>query len=340
MRRAGVASGRADNVAPDGAGSKVASRHAMVEIRQPSFHASRRTAHREVARIDEIRFRNPRVARIGIDVVDCRQLRTHAARTLLAPQRPDFHLLWLVERGRGTHVVDFVEHPLRPGTVVWVRAGQVQQWRMTERLDGRLLLAVPAMATPPAGLGAGDARLLDVEDWPATAHPPAALFREACETVTRMQRDLRDYDGSDVEAAVVRLALLGLLLRLGRAFAAGAPAAAGARAQDAEVHRLFARELDRRVAERPTVAAIARRIGYSESTLARACVAVTGLSAKVLVDRRVALEAKRLLLHGDASAADVGLRLGFSEPTNFAKFFRRMEGTTPQRFRAAARSGR
>ncbi|MEI7445174.1 MAG: AraC family transcriptional regulator [Burkholderiales bacterium] len=310
----------------------------MVEIRQTGTARPDHPRRRATPRIDEIRFRNPRVARVGIDVVDCRQLRTHAAQTLLAPQRPDFHLLWLVERGRGTHVVDFVEHALRPGTVVWVRAGQVQQWRMTERLDGRLVLALPAMATPPAGLGAGDARLLDVDDWPAIAHPPAALFREACDALTRMQRDLRGYDGSDVEAAVVRLSLLGLLLRLARVFASEAPSAAGARAQDAEVHRLFARELDRRVADRPTVAALARRIGYSESTLARACTAVTGLSAKSLVDRRVALEAKRLLLHGDASAADVGLRLGFSEPTNFAKFFRRMEGTTPQAFRAAARA--
>lgn len=307
----------------------------MVEIRQSAGTVPRVARRGADPRIDEIRFRNPRVARIGVDVVACRQLRTHAAQTLLAPQRPDFHLLWLVERGHGTHVVDFVEHALRPGTVVWVRAGQVQQWRMTERLDGRIVLAVPAAATPPAGLGSGDARLLDVDDWPAIAHPSAALFREACEATTRMQRDLRDYDGSEVGAAVVRLALLGLLLRLGRAFAASAPA--GGRSRDAEVHRLFARELDRQVAERPTVAGLARRIGYSESTLARACVALTGLSAKALVDRRVALEAKRLLLHGDASAADVGLRLGFSEPTNFAKFFRRMAGTTPQRFRAVER---
>lgn len=307
----------------------------MVEIRQDPAPKGRVPARRAAARIDEIRFRNPRVARVGIDVVACRQLRTHAADTLLAPQRPDFHLLWLVEGGRGTHVVDFVEHRLRPGTVVWVRAGQVQQWRMTDRLEGRIVLALPAMATPPAGLGSGDARLLDVDDWPATAQPPAALFRDAREAVARMQHDLRAFEGSEVGAAVVRLALLELLLRLSPAFASAAPH--GASTGDAEVHRLFVRELDRRVAERPTVASIARRIGYSESTLARACAAMTGLAAKTLVDRRVALEAKRLLLHGDASAADVGLRLGFSEPTNFAKFFRRVEGTTPQRFRVAAR---
>lgn len=307
----------------------------MVEIRQAPGTRATAAARRAAPRIDEIRFRNPRVARVGVDVVSCRQLRAHAADTLLAPQRPDFHLLWLVERGQGTHGVDFVEHPLRPGTVVWVRAGQVQQWRMTERLEGRIVLALPDVVAPPAGLGSGDARLLDVDDWPALARPPAPLFREACDAVGRMERDLRGFDGSDRDAAVVRLALLGLLLRLARAFAAAPPA--GASTRDTDVHRLFLRELDRRVADRPTVAAIARRIGYSESTLARACLAVTGLPAKALVDRRVALEAKRLLLHGDASAADIGLRLGFSEPTNFAKFFRRMEGTTPQRFRVTAR---
>ncbi|MGX9882978.1 helix-turn-helix domain-containing protein [Streptomyces sp. NPDC002276] len=56
-----------------------------------------------------------------------------------------------------------------------------------------------------------------------------------------------------------------------------------------------------------------------------------------LEDARVLLEAKRLLVHTDATAADISRTLGFAEPTDFAKFFRKRDGRTPLEFRAMAR---
>ena len=77
----------------------------------------------------------------------------------------------------------------------------------------------------------------------------------------------------------------------------------------------------------------AERLGYSESTLSRVCDAAQGRSAKQVIDRRVALEAARELVHSQASVAEVNHHLGFSEATNFVKFFRRMNGYSPQAFR-------
>jgi AraC-like DNA-binding protein len=53
----------------------------------------------------------------------------------------------------------------------------------------------------------------------------------------------------------------------------------------------------------------------------------------VLLDRRVALEAARLLVQGRAGVAEVGHALGLSEPTHFIRFFVRMIGATPASFR-------
>jgi AraC-like DNA-binding protein len=76
------------------------------------------------------------------------------------------------------------------------------------------------------------------------------------------------------------------------------------------------------------------RLGYSARTLTRACRAATGRSAKELIDARVALEAQRLLAHTDLPVAAIGRSLGFSEPTNFGKFFAREVGETPGAFRS------
>jgi hypothetical protein len=53
----------------------------------------------------------------------------------------------------------------------------------------------------------------------------------------------------------------------------------------------------------------------------------------VLLDRRLAMEAARMLVHSLASMAEVGHTLGFSKPTNFIRFLVRLAGATPLSFR-------
>ena len=128
---------------------------------------------------------------------------------------------------------------------------------------------------------------------------------------------------------MIRHTVMGLLLRLARAVVAPRDDTAG----EEGIHRLFVRELEGTFGSRQSVLDYARRLGYSESTLTRACLAATGQTAKQLTDQRIALEAKRMLVHSDASVVEIGHRLGFTEPTNFVKFFKRTAGKTPMEFR-------
>ncbi|MEM8736341.1 MAG: AraC family transcriptional regulator, partial [Planctomycetota bacterium] len=60
--------------------------------------------------------------------------------------------------------------------------------------------------------------------------------------------------------------------------------------------------------------------------------------AKVLLSRRVVLEAKRLLAQSQESVNAVAERLGFGETTNFVRYFRGESGLTPQAFREEQRT--
>lgn len=57
-----------------------------------------------------------------------------------------------------------------------------------------------------------------------------------------------------------------------------------------------------------------------------------------MIDSRVALEARRLLGHTDLPIGAIARRLGFSEVTNFGKFFTRRVNMTPGAFRREARA--
>ncbi|WP_354670147.1 helix-turn-helix domain-containing protein [Streptomyces sp. S.PNR 29] len=55
------------------------------------------------------------------------------------------------------------------------------------------------------------------------------------------------------------------------------------------------------------------------------------------VDRRVELEAKRLLAHGDRTAAQISGLLGFANPSQFSEYFMHRTGQSPIEFRRAVR---
>lgn len=78
-------------------------------------------------------------------------------------------------------------------------------------------------------------------------------------------------------------------------------------------------------------------LGCSVRSLDRTTHAVEGRTAKEMITARVLLEAKRQLAHGDRTLETLAEQLGFSEATQFAKFFRRGTGETPGAFRARYR---
>ena len=60
----------------------------------------------------------------------------------------------------------------------------------------------------------------------------------------------------------------------------------------------------------------------------------TGVTAGHLIRQRVLTEAKRQLVFTSLAIHEIAYDLAFSDPSHFARFFRKQTGTTPQDFRA------
>ena len=59
----------------------------------------------------------------------------------------------------------------------------------------------------------------------------------------------------------------------------------------------------------------------------------TGRSPGHILRQEIALEAKRLLIHSELTAAEIGFKLGFDDPSYFGRFFKRESGLSPTAFR-------
>ncbi|MEU0481013.1 AraC family transcriptional regulator [Streptosporangium sp. NPDC006013] len=290
--------------------------------------------NRHVARrrIPEVAFAAPVGTPATIEVMSLADLRTRIdGRHLGQPQRPAFHHLLALTGGSLRHIVDFTDYALTPGMWLWLRPGQVHQWGDLTQAEGTLILFEPDFPDPAT---ADIARLDDVHTspvWTATGEDLRALTA----ATDHLRHEFNALGRLPLEAhiAALRHLLAVLLLRLTHL-----TSPAGALAPETEETYLRFRDaVERGFPRSHKVEDYARTLGYSPRTLSRATLATAGIGAKEFIDRRIILEAKRLLAHGDQPAAHIAAQLGFSSPTNFSKYFHHRTGTTPIAFRTAIR---
>lgn len=83
---------------------------------------------------------------------------------------------------------------------------------------------------------------------------------------------------------------------------------------------------------------LAHRLGISVSHLNGTCRELAGQPALQIMHERQLLEAKRMLTYTSMTIYEMSDLLGFSDPTNFTRLFRRRVGISPKAFRDRLKS--
>ncbi|WP_430783476.1 helix-turn-helix domain-containing protein [Actinoplanes sp. G11-F43] len=233
------------------------------------------------------------------------------------------HALVFTAHGPLLAEIDFDEHPCAAGTLLWVRPGQAVRFAESSG-DPVTIVFRPGLFGPDELPGVSP----DAPAGPARAPlvpPDPEVFRAAFAHL------LADAGGppGPVTAALLRHQLAALLLRV-RVLD---PVDEARTHVEGRTFERFRVRLESGYPNTRRVEDYAAELGCSVRTLTRASLALTGRTAKQVVDDRVALQARRLLAATSLSVAEVGRILGFGEPTNFGRFFHRETGLSPGQFR-------
>ena len=256
----------------------------------------------------------------------------HADAPLERVHRIDFHVVMLFSGGPVTHMIDFAEYEVSAGDLLWIRPGQVHRFARTDRYHGTVLTMQPGFL-PRAIVEATGLYRYDL--------PP--LLRPDADQLTALEHSLAQLEREYVDAttlplslhtSVLRHSLTAFLLRLAHLAASSAEAASE---QTDTTFTLFRDAVEKDFATNHSVSAYADALGYSRRTLVRAVRAATGETPKGFIDKRVVLEAKRLLAHTDMPIGRIGVAVGFPDAANFSKYFHQHTGATPVAFRAELR---
>ncbi len=255
----------------------------------------------------------------------------HAEAPLERVHRIDFHVVMLFGEGPVRHMVDFTEYEAMAGDLLWIRPGQVHRFSPTSEYRGTVLTMQPGFL-PRATV---EATGLYRYDLPPLLRPDAATLTGLRDSLGQLQREYEDTTTLplSLHTAVLRHSLTAFLLRLAHL----AASAESVRQRSDSTFTLFRDAVERDFATNHSVSGYADALGYSRRTLVRAVRAATGDTPKAFIDKRVVLEAKRLLAHTDLPIGRVGAAVGFPDAANFSKFFHQHTDRTPAAFRAELR---
>ncbi|MCX3289182.1 AraC family transcriptional regulator [Streptomyces sp. NEAU-H22] len=256
----------------------------------------------------------------------------HADAPLERVHRIDFHVVMLFGAGPVRHMVDFTEYEATAGDLLWIRPGQVHRFSRSSEYRGTVLTMQPGFLPRSTVEATGLYRY----DLPPLLRPDAAQLAGLEAALAQL---LREYEDTatlplSLHTAVLRHTLTAFLLRLAHLAASAAQAL---RQRSDSTFTLFRDAVERDFATNHSVSAYADALGYSRRTLVRAVRAATGETPKAFIDKRVVLEAKRLLAHTELPIGRVGVAVGFPDAANFSKFFHQHTDQTPAAFRAELR---
>ncbi|MET7455207.1 helix-turn-helix transcriptional regulator [Streptomyces sp. NPDC005574] len=235
-------------------------------------------------------------------------------------QRADFHVLAVVDAGRGSVTVDFLRHPLRERSAVWIPPAAVHRWDDIAGVAGHVVLFVPTAPVTPTTrelVASPDVAAhwsIPEADWPFVDAARNHLVLEASAPPGDLATEL---------PGILLSALIGRLR----------PPHGGARSAH-PVFRLFRSSVEAHFRRHHDAGYYARTLGYAPRTLSRAVQQATGRTAKAYIVDRIVLEAKRLLAHDRLTAAACADTLGFPDASNFSVFFRKATGLRPGAWQA------
>lgn len=267
-----------------------------------------------------------------LELVPMKELFEKGKGILTIPHRAGFyHILWF-QSGQHIHLVDFEPIEIQPNSILFLSKDTVQRFDERGNFEGKAILFTDSFFCKTEE----DTKFLRRTNLFHDLFSVTQIHLESTNSAIPMLfQQIEDelYQAKDqFQSDILQKFLYTLLLQSERV-KYGQGFTEIKKSADLDYVMLFRDILESSYKTQKQVAYFADQLSITEKRLNQATKAVLGKTPKQVVDDRVMLEAKRLLAHTNESVKEIAYLLGFEEPTNFIKFFRKHYHTTPVEFR-------
>lgn len=251
---------------------------------------------------------------------------------LTLPHRTGFyHILWF-QKGSPTHLVDFNPIKIEPNSILFLSKDTVQRFDQKGNFEGKAILFTDSFFCKTEK----DTKFLKstvlFHDLFSVSQIQLANDNDAIPTLFQQIEIELKSKKDKFQSDILQNLLHNLLLHSERERRRQGFKEIE-RSADLEYVMLFKDLLEIHYKGQKQVNYFIRQLSVTEKRLNQATKTVLGKTPKQIIDDRIVLEAKRLLAHTTESIKEIGYSLGFEEPTNFIKYFRKHHNCTPVEFR-------
>ncbi len=269
---------------------------------------------------------------LEFEILDLKELLKRKGHMMTVPHRAQFyHIIW-IEKGYGTHLVDFKPITIEDNTILFIPQDSVNLYDIEGEYQGKTMIFTDKFFFK----NHQDAQFLHSTPLYSNLYDTAKIrfnpslsdlkvFFNAMETEFVRAPD-------NAQFSILHNMLHIFLLKAERelqsqGFVKLEPSA------NLDYLVLFKDLLEKNFRTDKSVNKYASSLSISEKQLHKATTTLMDKTPKQIIDERVLLEAKRLLAHSNQSIKEIAYELGYDEPTNFIKYFRKRVSTTPSEFR-------
>jgi len=269
---------------------------------------------------------------LQIEIVDLAALTKTYGALLYTPHRTNFYHIFLFDRCSPKHIVDFQPVKILPYSLLFINKDNVHLFDRSSFYAGRGLIFTDDFFC----ITQDDKRFLRsitaYNDLFGTAAIP--LGKQYAAFVSLFdQIDFELHLPADQNQHRIIKNMLHNVLLLAERQKRSRGGKELPKGTDLEYTMLFKDLLDERFLTLKKVSEYSVLLHLSEKRLTHATITMLGTTPKQMIDERVLLESKRLLSHTSNSIKEISFSLGFDEPSNFIKYFRKHTQQTPVEFR-------
>ncbi len=270
---------------------------------------------------------------LQVEVIDLEKLTIQKKNYIINPHRTNFYHIFLFDYCQPIHFVDFKPIQVKPYSLLFIDKDRVHQFDQLLSYNGNLLIFTEDFFCRTES----DTKFLkssilfndiDYQPFIALNKTNFQKYSAICESITEEMMLPND----DLQPLLLKNLLQNFLIHAEREKRKQGynerPKGA-----DLDYTLLFRDFLEQNFMKFKTVSEYANLICISEKRLGQATAKIVGKSPKEIINDRLLLEAKRLLVHTNLTIKEIGQELGFEDPAYFARYFKKNSKNTPVKFR-------
>ncbi|MFY0592255.1 AraC family transcriptional regulator [Roseivirga sp.] len=282
--------------------------------------------------IPQIQFDSGTNNTLGLEIVPIEKIAKHKNHYNHNPESPhqlSFYNLIFFTEGKGRHFIDFEWHPVQQNSLLYLAKDQINAFDFSENLQGFCIIFteeyfINCFANLPEDFVF---RLFTPQLFcPVVQIPATSDFNDY---FIALKKEV-EVKGSFIQPTITA-ALFTVLVSKAEEVVHNHTSHLKNSSQIKFLHQ-FNSLIETNFSKSRSAQFYAKEMAVTYKHLNEVCTTVLGRTAKTIIDDFVILQAKRNLINSTIKSTELAYKIGFKDPTNFTKYFKKSTGFTPKEF--------